>query len=532
MQDEKSNGNQTVILNLNPVNENISQFIQLQTGILSESEMFVPSDSILPVGTRVKIEYRLKTFGQKENVKIIDALAEVIGPEVDSEKGRRGVRVKFLKLSPTSQMLIQKLLEKIKSQRPQSGEKKVEEQKEVKGSGEIPSVKVSEPKVMTETQETMTPTPKVEVLEPKVQISIHDMPSTPALSEIMAKHEAEAKKEEPIPVKEEEKKVVVEEKPSTLAEIMQKEMEKPKSGEIQRDEKQAQYIFEYLPPGQPLEDNTGIVKIKEIVRSTDVSSIKKTSRVWVFISIFLFIIVAVMVFFYLFPQYAPKIFVRSHEVSRVITKQDLTPESVPVATPQRHEAEKTVPSEEKKVAEAPKEVQPEAKAEEKREEPQKVEPQKVAEEKVKESKGKEEEPQVLPLTGKKVKGEKQVKIVTRTEIKKEAEKEKRAEVEMEKKVKEEKAMAKAKEEAEKTKAKKEVASQEPGKVVIQVRPTDADLTIYIDGVQAGNMPTLTKQIPPGTHTIKVVADGYNEEVRKVQIGEGETKTIQIDLKGK
>ncbi|MGC9044123.1 MAG: hypothetical protein ACP5KG_09735, partial [Myxococcota bacterium] len=167
MQDEKNN--QPVILNLTPVNDSISQFIQLQTGILSEQEMFIPSDSILPAGTRIKVEYRLRSFGQKENVKIIDAVCEVIGPEVDSEKGRRGVRVKFLKLSPTSQMLIQKLLEKIKAAKPSSGERKVVEQKS-DAAREEPKVKVEEPKVEVSEPKPSISEPQVEISETKVHI--------------------------------------------------------------------------------------------------------------------------------------------------------------------------------------------------------------------------------------------------------------------------------------------------------------------------------------------------------------------------
>jgi|GEM_PF-2235790 len=534
MQDEKNNSNQPVILNLNPVNDTISQFMQLQSGILSDSEMFVPSDSILPAGTRVKVEYRLKSFGQKENVKIIDALAEVIGPEVDSEKGRRGVRVKFLKLSPTSQVLIQKLLEKLRSQKPQSGEKKAAEPKEIQESAKVTTVKIDEPKVQVTVPETEVSAPKIEVAEPKVQISAPSLDSTPSLSEIMAQHDTAPKKEEVQTQKVEEKKVVIEEKPSTLAEIMQKEMEKPKSGEIQRDDKQAQYAFEYLPPGQPLEENTGIVKIREIVRSSEVSNIKSASRIWIALAILLFVVVVVMGFFFAFPQYAPKIFVRSHEVSNVITKRDLTPENIPTPPPTR-----TAPVEQKQGVEEKKEVQPEAKVEEKKAEEKKEEPQKAAEVKVEENKEKEKvaEPEVVPLTEKKdkEKKDKQVKIITKSDIKKEGEKEKKVEAEKEKRAqeeKEEKVAAKAKEEAARSKAKKEAASQEPGKLVIQITPTDADLTVFIDGAQAGTMPTLSKQIPQGTHTIKVVADGYNEEVRKVEIMEGETKTIKINLKEK
>ncbi|MCX7958445.1 MAG: PEGA domain-containing protein, partial [Deltaproteobacteria bacterium] len=63
-------------------------------------------------------------------------------------------------------------------------------------------------------------------------------------------------------------------------------------------------------------------------------------------------------------------------------------------------------------------------------------------------------------------------------------------------------------------------------------PTDADLTVFIDGAQAGTMPTISKQLSAGSHTIKVVADGYNEEIRKIDLSEGETKTIKINLKEK
>ncbi|MCX7958033.1 MAG: hypothetical protein N3B13_03220, partial [Deltaproteobacteria bacterium] len=227
MQDENSN-NQPVILNLSPVSDSISQFLQIQSGILSEQEIFVPSDSILPVGTRVKIEYRLKSFGNKENVKIIDAIGEVTGPEVDSEKGRRGVKVKFLKISPNSQVLIQKLLEKVKAAKPQSGEKKIEmpqsaKPEAVKKEMPEPAVKITEPKV--EISE-----PKVQINEPSPPVETH----SPSISDIMAKLETSQKKEETPPAGEQ--------KASTLADIMAKEVEKPKSGETKiTDEKQAQY---------------------------------------------------------------------------------------------------------------------------------------------------------------------------------------------------------------------------------------------------------------------------------------------------
>ncbi len=517
MQDEKTNNNQPVILNLNPVNENISQFIQLQSGILSESEIYVPSDSILPVGTRIKIEYRLKSFGQKENVKIIDALAEVVGAEVDSEKGRRGVRAKFLKLSPTSQILIQKLLEKIRASKPQSGEKKITSEKQPEPAA--PTVKVEEPKIKIEEPKTTVEEPKVKIEEPKVEVqepkeTVSEPTTTPSLAEIMAQHEPQPKKEE----------VSTESKPSTLAEIMSREMEKPRSGEIASpDDKQAQYIFEYLPPGQPLEENTGIVKIREIIRSTDVSSVRRTSRLWLIFLIFIVIIGGAIGFFYMFPQYAPKIFVRSHEVSNVITKQDLTPENI--------QAQPQIP------------VQKEEKKEEVKA-PEKQEEMKVNETATKEEKKEPEakkqkvvEPDIQPLTLKAVE-EKQkkgegVKIITKAKIKKEEEKEKKVSEEKAKKIQEEKGeKEKAKIESEKTKAKKEAASAEPGKIIVQITPTDADLTVFIDGAQAGTMPTLTKQLPPGAHTIRVTADGYNEEVRKVEIQEGETKTVKINLKEK
>ncbi len=512
MQDE-NNSNQPVILNLNPVNDSISQFIQLQTGILSEQEMFVPSDSILPVGTRVKIEYRLKSFGQKENVKIIDAVAEVTGPEVDSEKGRRGVRVKFLKLSPTSQVLIQKLLEKMKAARPQSGERKAEPEPVQTPKTEQPKVEISEPTIKITEPKTEIPEPKVQINEP----SLSPEQTVPSISDIMAKLDTAQKKEE--------KPQETGQKPSTLAEIMSREIEKPKSGEVKSvDEKQAQYVFEYLPPGQPIEENTGIVKIREIVRSTDISSVKKTSRIWFVLIAIIIILGGTIGFFMLFPQYAPKIFVKSHEVSNVITKRDLTPEIQPQAPQQPASPapnQEAVKQEEKKEEKAEEKKAEEKKAEEKKEEEKKTE--KVA------------EPEIQPLAVKEEKNEGAVKIITGSKIKKEREKEKKATEEKEKKANEEKAekaAAKEKAEEEKAKAKKEAQSAEPGKLIIQITPTDADLTVFIDGAQAGTMPTISKQVSAGSHTIKVVADGYNDEVRKVDLSEGETKTIKINLKEK
>lgn len=519
MQDEKNN--QPVILNLTPVNDSISQFLQLQTGILSEQEMFVPSDSILPTGTRIKVEYRLKSFGQKENVKIIDAVCEVIGPEVDSEKGRRGVRAKFLKLSPTSQVLIQKLLEKIKASKFPSGEKKIPEQKVEPPKKEEPKVEVTEPKVeITE--------PKVEIAEPKVQVAestekpVVQEQAIPSFSEVMAKIEQEQKKDEP--------RDKVGSSPSSLDEIMAKEIEKPKSGEVKTvDDKQAQYVFEYLPPGQPIEENTGIVKLREIVRSTDISSVKKTSKIWIVIIVILILLAGIIGFFFAFPQYAPKLFVKSHEVSTVITKRDLTPEvqPQPTPTPQPAPTPTNIKAEEQKPEQANNETQKAETKEEKKPKEEKKEEKATAEQ--------VQEPEIQPLAVKEEKNEAAVKIITGSKIKKEREKQKKVQEENEKKVeleKEEKAIAKEKAAAEKEKAKKEAQSAEPGKIIIQVTPTDADLTVFIDGAQAGTMPTITKQLPSGSHTIKVVADGYNDEVRKVDLSEGETKTVKINLKEK
>ncbi len=503
MQDENNN-NQPVILNLNPVNDTISQFIQLQTGILSEKEMFVPSDSILPVGTRVKIEYRLKSFGQKENVKIIDAVGEVIGPEVDSEKGRRGVRVKLLKMSPTSQMLIQKLIEKMKSTKPQSGEKVVQP---------VQPQKIEQKEADTLKPDPVISGPKVEVSEPKIQITEPTSPTptveppTPSISDIMANLDTSTQKSATTPS--------VDHGQTTLAEIMSKEIEQPKSKETQsEDEKQAQYVFEYLPPGQPIEENTGIVKIREIVRSTDVSVVKKSSKIWFVILICVILIAGIIGFFYFFPQFTPKIFVKSHEVSNVITKRDLTPDVQPQNT------QITVPVQQQ---EPPKQ---EEKKEEKQAEEKSAEEKKI-EEKVK-------EPEIQPLTTKEEKGQQKaesVKIITGSKIKKEREKETKIAEEKEKRAVEEKAeKAAAIKKVEETKGKKEAQSAEPAKIIIQITPTDADLTIFIDGNQVGTMPTLSKQLPSGTHTIKVVADGYNDEIRKVDLSEGETKTIKINLK--
>ncbi|MGC8926739.1 MAG: PEGA domain-containing protein [Myxococcota bacterium] len=519
MQDEKNN--QPVILNLTPVNDSISQFIQLQTGILSEQEMFIPSDSILPAGTRIKVEYRLRSFGQKENVKIIDAVCEVIGPEVDSEKGRRGVRVKFLKLSPTSQMLIQKLLEKIKAAKPSSGERKVVEQKS-DAAREEPKVKVEEPKVEVSEPKPSISEPQVEISETKVHIKepqekvVVQEQAIPSFSDVMAKLEKAQEKEEP--------KLEIEQKPSSLDEIMSKGIEKPESKEIKTtDDKQAQYIFEYLPPGQPLEENTGIVKLREIVRSSDISSMKKTSKIWIPILILLIIIAGIIGFFFAFPQYAPKIFVKSHEVSKVITKQDLTPEVQPQPTPPPAPSPVAPPREEKGPIEEKREVKEAEKEEEKKEEKTAVKEEKV------------QEPEIQPLAVKEKNKEEGVKIITGSKIKKEREKEKKIQEEKEKKAaqeKEEKMATREKAEAENKKAKKEAQAAEPGKIIIQITPTDADLTVFIDGAQAGTMPTITRQLPAGSHTIKVVADGYSDEVRKFELSEGETKTIKINLKEK
>jgi len=533
MQDEKNN-NQPVILNLNPVNDSISQFIHVQTGILSEQEIFVPSDSILPVGTRVKIEYRLKNFGQKENVKIIDAIGEVIGPEIDSEKGRRGVKVKFLKLSPTSQMLVQKLLEKIKAVKPSSGEKKItEETKPASGETKIPAtsepqvskepeVEVEEPKVEISEPPTTTEPPTIKINEP----SPTSEQTTPSISDVMSKLELDQKKETPV--------LQTEQKPASLAEIMSMEIKQPEGQEINTgDDKQAQFVFEYLPPGQPIEENTGIVKIREIVRSTDISNVKRTSRIWIALLIIILLVAGAVAFFLIFPQYAPRIFVRSHEVSNVITKRDLTPEIQPA--PAQPAPQQPAPNQAATASAEKKDIIPQEKKEEKAEE-KKVE---VTKEEKKEIE-KAAEPEIQPLAAVEEKAEKKdkkenIKIISASRIKKEREKEKKVQekkAEIEKEQKKEKAEVEKEQRKKEAQIKKEAKSIEPGKVIIQITPTDADLTISIDGTQVGTMPTLAKQIQPGPHTIKVVADGYNEEVRKIDLGEGETRTIKINLKEK
>lgn len=517
MQDE--NNNQPVILNLNPVNDSISQFIQIQSGILSEEEIFIPSDSILPIGTRVKIEYRLKSFGQKENVKIIDAIGEVIGPEVDSEKGRRGVRVKFIKMSPTSQMLIQKLLEKMKVPKPPSGEKRIETSKTSKP--EAQKTESAEATIKTKSEQEPSVKinePKVTISEPKVQINEPTPPPqpTPSISDIMANLDTTTKKEEIQPASEQGQ--------TTLADIMSREIEKPKSSEIKvGDDKPAEFIFEYLPPGQPIEENTGIVKIREIVRSTDISKIKKTPKILFTLLLIVIIIGGVFGFFFFFPQYAPKIFVKSQEVSSIITKRDLTPEIQPTSSP--------TPTQ---ISQSPSPTPTQVNQEETVKKEEKVEEKKIDKKEEEKKEEKAAEPEIQPLTSTEEKGKKKeegVKIISSTKIKKEREKEKRESEEKDKRISEEKAIAKA--EDNKAKTNKETKqTAEPAKLIIQVTPTDADLTVFIDGNQIGTMPTLTKQLPAGSHTIKVVADGYNDEVRKIDLSEGETKTIKVNLKEK
>jgi hypothetical protein len=100
------------VITVSPINDTIATFIRLQGPDLSEKQMYVPTDTVLANGTKVKIEYRVQSFGQKSNVKIIDALAEVSEPSIDTSKGRHGVIVRFMKLSPNSLTLIQKVLEK------------------------------------------------------------------------------------------------------------------------------------------------------------------------------------------------------------------------------------------------------------------------------------------------------------------------------------------------------------------------------------------------------------------------------------
>lgn len=77
------------------------------------------------------------------------------------------------------------------------------------------------------------------------------------------------------------------------------------------------------------------------------------------------------------------------------------------------------------------------------------------------------------------------------------------------------------------KAKKEVLSKGSGSLEIQSDPPSGH--VFLNGVPKGETPTSLNDLPPGRHSIKILADNYAPIVRVVEIDKGEDKLLDLKL---
>lgn len=64
-------------------------------------------------------------------------------------------------------------------------------------------------------------------------------------------------------------------------------------------------------------------------------------------------------------------------------------------------------------------------------------------------------------------------------------------------------------------------------LAVQTTPVGAE--IYVDGVSKGKSPNVIKDIIIGSHTVKIVADGYRTYTKTLTLKEGEMETLKADL---
>jgi eukaryotic-like serine/threonine-protein kinase len=72
------------------------------------------------------------------------------------------------------------------------------------------------------------------------------------------------------------------------------------------------------------------------------------------------------------------------------------------------------------------------------------------------------------------------------------------------------------------------APEEPGRLL--VRSTPAGARVFVDGREVGPTPQTVRDLPPGTHLVRIVRDGYTTEERRVAITAAQpAQSISVEL---
>ena len=69
----------------------------------------------------------------------------------------------------------------------------------------------------------------------------------------------------------------------------------------------------------------------------------------------------------------------------------------------------------------------------------------------------------------------------------------------------------------------------PGSVGVETRPAGAK--VYVDGRLLGETPLAPVDVPPGTHGIRLVRDGYREWVTTIEVASGQSVRVAASLEG-
>jgi Flp pilus assembly protein TadD len=76
---------------------------------------------------------------------------------------------------------------------------------------------------------------------------------------------------------------------------------------------------------------------------------------------------------------------------------------------------------------------------------------------------------------------------------------------------------------------KKLGEYQNAKCAISLTSTPSGATIYIDGGYKGATPKTIKDIPPGSHTLKITKFGYEDVTKVIKVIAGKTTSVSVDL---